>query len=530
MTSGPRPATGAFRWPRRRPRPPGNVLADLVVRLAILNECAQIVTIDETAGPAASWRLAPRTFRLPNDSDARPNLARESIRYRWRRNQPDDRPKSLASIAMERSVLVLDTEAGSGDPWDRVRAAGGRPEEAAVALVVMRIRVSDLSGLDKPRVLDGLAARLRGDGDPPTFVGWLDAPRPGQTRARALAIVDRGVGSGPWHAPDDFRVTAIITAYNEEDVIGPTIEALIADGVLVHVIDNWSTDRTREIAESYRGSGMVQVETYPETRATTYDWTTLLGRVEEVAAASEADWVIHHDADERRLPPWPGMTLRDGLWAADQAGFNAVDHTVLNFVPVDDGFVSGTSPEVYFRQFRFGSSPDMLVQIKAWKQPPGGRVDLRSSGGHQALFPGRRVFPYRFLLKHYPVRSQTHGERKIFVDRVARWNPDERARGWHTHYDTIAPGHSFIASATNTLEFLSPDSYQTYLPELVAAAGLVPDRTPSWAREGRAGPLIYEAARGLLNSRLRPGIAAVVRHLPSPARRLGVDAKRRLLG
>ncbi|HEU4931631.1 MAG TPA: hypothetical protein VFT48_06095, partial [Pyrinomonadaceae bacterium] len=65
-------------------------------------------------------------------------------------------------------------------------------------------------------------------------------------------------------------------------------------------------------------------------------------------------------------------------------------------------------------------------------------------GGHEIRFNGRRAYPFRFLLKHYPVRSQAHGEKKIFRERKARWFPKERAGGWHTHYDHIYDGHSFV--------------------------------------------------------------------------------------
>ena len=40
----------------------------------------------------------------------------------------------------------------------------------------------------------------------------------------------------------------MLTAYNEADILESTIEALRRDGADVHVIDNWSTDGTYEIA------------------------------------------------------------------------------------------------------------------------------------------------------------------------------------------------------------------------------------------------------------------------------------------
>src|SRR5258708_23288585 len=50
------------------------------------------------------------------------------------------------------------------------------------------------------------------------------------------------------------------------------------------------------------------------------------------------------------------------------------------------------------------------------------------------MFRGRKVFPVRFLLRHYPVRGQAHGERKVLAERLQRFAPEERAQGWHVQY------------------------------------------------------------------------------------------------
>jgi len=255
---------------------------------------------------------------------------------------------------------------------------------------------------------------------------------------------DDPLAVGP--APRQFRVLAIMTAYNEEDIVGFSVGALLAEGVEVHLIDNWSTDRTLERARAVGHLGRFSWERFPpDAPDPTWRWSALLDRVDEVAAASHADWCIHHDADERRSAPWPGVSLRDALHVVRQRGFNAVDHTLLNFWPVDDGYRSGHDPERHFRHFSFGDLAGHFVQIKAWKNQ-GETVRLAASGGHSVEIRDRRVFPYNFLIKHYPIRSQAQGERKVFRDRVPRWDPGERARGWHVQYDGITTGHRFIRS------------------------------------------------------------------------------------
>jgi hypothetical protein len=74
-------------------------------------------------------------------------------------------------------------------------------------------------------------------------------------------------------------------------------------------------------------------------------------------------------------------------------------------------------------------------QVKAWKSSPA--VDIACLGGHQIRIPEASIFPTRFILKHYPVRSLEHGQRKILSERKNRFSLAERKRGWHVQYDHL---------------------------------------------------------------------------------------------
>jgi hypothetical protein len=349
---------------------------------------------------------------------------------------------------------------------------------------------------------DPILSWLAGRGLEPEFVGRTRAHPGDDQRSGRLIVVDRDlVRSTMERSPvrGDFRVVAIMTAYNEEDIIGPAIEKLIGDDVGVYVIDNWSADRTAEIVRGFEGGGLVGFERFPETRSDRFVLRALLRRVGEVAAGLQADWCIHHDADERRSGPWPGLGLRDSLWRVDQAGFTAVDHTVFTYYPTDDTFTPGSDFERHFRHFELGRTGDLLLQIKAWKNV--GRVDLERSGGHEATFSRRRVFPYKFLLKHYPIRSQTHGERKVFRDRAPRWDPLERARGWHVHYDSVVPNQSFLRDPAELIVDHGAETRAIYLPEVLTGAGLAPLHVPRWALGGRAGRTLSLSLRAVARGR-----------------------------
>jgi glycosyltransferase involved in cell wall biosynthesis len=337
---------------------------------------------------------------------------------------------------------------------------------------------------DAAPVLEWLGER----GLRPTFAGRTRAHEDDAARRGHLIVVDRALDRAVSVAgapPDDFRVVALMAAYNEEDVIGPAIEKMAADGVGVYVIDNWSTDRTWEIAQSLQGRGVVGLERFPARPGGNFVLRALLARATEVARDLDASWFIHHDADERRLGPWAGVGLREALWRVDRAGFNAVDFTVANYHPIDDGFEPGSDFERYFRHFALGATSDLLLQIKAWKNVRA--VDLVGSAGHEARFSGRRVFPYKFLLKHYPIRSQAHGERKVFRERVPRWDRRERARGWHVHYDDVSPEQSFLRDPAELIEDRGEETWTEYLPEALAGAGLARREYPAWALDGPVG-------------------------------------------
>lgn len=274
--------------------------------------------------------------------------------------------------------------------------------------------------------------------------------------------------------PSDFKVVALITAYNEEDMIEHTIRHLAKQGVLAYVIDNWSTDGTYTIIQSLKNQGLViGSERFPaQGPAETYCWHDLLSRVESLAHEMEADWFIHHDSDEIRLSPWENLTVKEAIHYVDALGFNAIDYTVINFKPTENGFSPGADPETFFKYFEFGKRPGHFLQIKGWKKPPK-KVSLAYSGGHEVVFEGRRVFPLKFLMKHYPVRSQQHGEKKILSERKPRWNTKEKNEwGWHNQYDNYEAGCSFLSKPEDLIPYNGSDFTRAFFVERLSGLGI----------------------------------------------------------
>jgi hypothetical protein len=396
-----------------------------------------------------------------------------------------DPPPALPPSLLARSVLVCaDVIEHLVDPTGLLLALRALLAHAPVALLSTPERVL-VRGTDdqgppanaahvREWALDELIALTAAAGLPPTFDGLTVNNDRDLEKKTSLLVLEGDERRAIEPAPPEFTVTAIVPAYNEADVIASTLRALDEQGVRIHLVDNWSTDDTVARAEALGLGDRLTVERFPHDGPSgTYDWETLLRHTEDLAAGLDTDWVIHQDADEIRLAPWEGVTMRDALHHVRRLGFNAVDHTALVFHPVDeDDLAPGDDVRERLRHFEFGARPGHFLQVKAWDARAAGRVDLAQDGGHTARFAGRRVFPYKFLLLHYPVRSQAHGERKIFDERRSRWNAEERGRGWHHQYDEMAAGHAFVRDPAG-LEVYDAGFPRRFLVERLSGIGIV---------------------------------------------------------
>jgi glycosyltransferase involved in cell wall biosynthesis len=222
-----------------------------------------------------------------------------------------------------------------------------------------------------------------------------------------------------------MRVVALLATYNEERFIAGCLEHLIEQGVQIHLIDNSSSDATVAIAERYLGRGLLGIETLP--RRGMFSLRAQLERKEQLAGSLDADWFIHLDADEIRLPPRSDRSLAQALAEVDADGFTAVNFLEFTFVPTKEA-PDHDHPE-YQRTMRsyYPFLPRFPLHLKAWKRQED-PVELAWSGGHRVRFPGLRMSPEAFRMRHYLFLSVPHAVRK-FVER--RYDPVEIQGGWH---------------------------------------------------------------------------------------------------
>jgi hypothetical protein len=231
-------------------------------------------------------------------------------------------------------------------------------------------------------------------------------------------------------------VAAIMHGFNEVDILPEVLDHLTAQGVEVHYFDNWSTDGSWELAmERWRLGQIANCQRFPDQPTDQYLWHAQLSHTTAYARTLDAQWVMHHDADEIRVAPWQGVSIQQALAFIDSLGYSAVDFTVLDF-----RFVEGRPPvhskfEVALNQFEFGRRPGHFKQIKCWRNHPS--ADLAATGGHDVQFPDRKVYPIKFLLKHYSLRSEEQSTRKIHRDRLPRFVAEQAKYQWHHQYDAF---------------------------------------------------------------------------------------------
>ncbi len=222
-----------------------------------------------------------------------------------------------------------------------------------------------------------------------------------------------------------MRVIALLAAYNEQRFIAGCIESLSSQGVESYLIDNCSTDRTVSIAEQYLNKGLVGIETFP--RSGIRSWRPLLERKEYLASVLDADWFMHSDPDEVRLSHRSDLTLAKAFAKADAAGYNAVNFQEFTFIPTREApYHDHPDYEKTMRHY-YAFSPQFPHRLNAWKRQPK-RVELAWSGGHLVRFPGLRMYPETFVMRHYLLLSQRHAVEK-WVEQ--RFDPAALKEGWH---------------------------------------------------------------------------------------------------
>jgi glycosyltransferase involved in cell wall biosynthesis len=249
----------------------------------------------------------------------------------------------------------------------------------------------------------------------------------------------------------NFNVVALLAIRNEALYLEKCLEHLYQQGINTCVIDNNSTDNSLDIAKSFINRGVIQIENLPFEGY--FDLIKQLKIKEKLASEINANWFIHHDADEIREAPIIFANLYQAILAADKSGYDAINFDEFVFIPLDENERNEGKDFVKIMKYYYFFEPYPLRRVNAWKKNSS-PVNLVDSGGHSVNFLGRKIFPENFILRHYIALSLRHLDSK-YSQRV---HPEEEVkRGWHGWRAKFSEYYLNLPTIQN-LKFYSGDS------------------------------------------------------------------------
>jgi glycosyltransferase involved in cell wall biosynthesis len=248
-----------------------------------------------------------------------------------------------------------------------------------------------------------------------------------------------------------MRAIALLATYNEERFIVGCLEHLLRQNVEVYLIDNCSTDKTVDLAKRYLGNGLIGIESMP--RNGKFSLTSQLERKQQAIQTLQADWFMHVDADEIRLPP-PGYgTLADAFAHVEKQGFNAVNFIEYAFVPTQESPDHDHADYQTTMRWYYPFLPSFPHRLNAWKSQAC-PIDLVSLGGHIVKFAGLRRYPTSFSMRHYLALSRSHALDKI-VNRAI--DSADLEKGWFRNRVNIEPEQLILPKQTDLRTYTSDD-------------------------------------------------------------------------
>ncbi len=176
-------------------------------------------------------------------------------------------------------------------------------------------------------------------------------------------------------------MSVIVPARNEETCLGACLESLVAQtGVPfeIIVVDDHSTDRTREIAQSFPGVRVIEAGPLPE------GWTGKNNAVTAGAGEARGQWLLFTDADTQHLP---------GSLARALAEAKAREVDLLSYSPEQmvESFWEKAVMPVIFAELASAYRPSEVSDPKSSAAAANGqyvlikRVTYDAIGGHAAI-------------------------------------------------------------------------------------------------------------------------------------------------
>lgn len=268
-----------------------------------------------------------------------------------------------------------------------------------------------------------------------------------------------------------MRIVAIVTTYNESRYVRACLEHYRKNDVEVYILDNESTDETRDIINEYLNENVIALEVIP--RRGYKDWKSMLCHKELIADKVKADWFMHADIDEIRLSFDSKYSLAQAVELVDKEGYNAINFLEYTFVPTLESPDHDHADFMQTMEWYYPFLQRYPHRVNLWKRQskhwPGLKakikdiyknrrlitpsVNLHSTGGHQVKFPDLKMYPVDFKMRHYPLVSRDHAIQKYVRIR----NSPKAPAGYHGWRGNIAEDNLILPSQSQLRKYTGDD-------------------------------------------------------------------------
>jgi glycosyltransferase involved in cell wall biosynthesis len=228
------------------------------------------------------------------------------------------------------------------------------------------------------------------------------------------------------------NVVAMVSIFNEEDIIVEVLENLLDQDLVVVALDHGSDDRSYELCRELAGRRPLDLRRWEPKDL---DLEALTLRLYQMAQEHDPDWLLFSDGDELHQARPRSRTIREVIRDADATGANILQYDRFDFFVSDADEPSDPSPVRRLKHYSWQGD----FNYRAFRNLPGLRAS--PSFAHLPLFPEGtpyRVAPERLVLRHYPYRSRRHASRKIenLLHKMAM--DPAGPQPWHGRYRRIS--------------------------------------------------------------------------------------------
>jgi len=221
---------------------------------------------------------------------------------------------------------------------------------------------------------------------------------------------------------NQIKILHAMNVHNESDILKYNIDWYSSQGIDSVVINNTSTDKTKEVLESLRGKGLLAVK---ELHTDHFDRAKLFFELTNLIHTYSPDWVVFSDADEFLQPIDQNKNLKKLIEEANIQNYNLIQFHNMEFwmTPLDDN--SKSNPLERINHYSYFDSN----RYKAFRFYPG--FSLVPNNGHAPSLPDgvtTSLSPEKGIMRHYKFRSLDQAYYKI--KRIVP-EPDKKEFGFH---------------------------------------------------------------------------------------------------